>query len=49
MAQSAANWCNTHMTWIIRIHSHSYIITVTTTLYEAPIQLLQNLESNGVV
>ena len=31
MAQSAANWRNT-LNWIARIHSHTYINTVTTTL-----------------
>ena len=45
MAQSIANWCNTLM-WIACIHSHTYINNVTTTLCEAPAQLLQNLESN---
>ena len=34
------------LTWITRIYSHTYINTVTTTLSEAPAQLLQNLESN---
>ena len=32
--------------WIARIHSHTYINTVTTSLCEAPTQLLHNLESN---
>ena len=34
------------LTWIARIHSHTFINTVKTTLCEAPPQLLQNLESN---
>ena len=34
------------LTWIARSHSHIYINTVTTTLCEAPAQLLQTLESN---
>ena len=47
MAQSAPNWRITHtVTWIARIHSHTYINIATTTLCEAPAQLLQNLESN---
>ena len=33
------------LTWIARIHSHTYINTVTTTWCEAPAQLLQKLES----
>ena len=41
MAQSATNWRNA---WIVNIHSHMYIYTVTTTLCEAPARLLQNLE-----
>ena len=42
MAQSAANWGNTH-THVDRTHSltHLNINTVTTTVYEAPAQLLQ--------
>ena len=32
------------LTWIARIHSHTYINTVSTTLCEAPAQLLHNLE-----
>ena len=39
MAQSAANWRNTH--------THVYIGTVPTTLCEAPAQLLHNVESNS--
>ena len=32
MAQIAANWRNIHtLTWIARIHSHTYINNVTTT------------------
>ena len=41
MAQSVVNWRNTHThiyNYIARIHSHTYINTVTTTLYEAPAQ-----------
>ena len=34
------------LTWIARIHSHSYINAVATTLCKAPAQLLHNLESN---
>ena len=34
------------LTWITHVHSHTYINIVTTTLCEAPAQLLQNLESN---
>ena len=47
MAQTAANWLNTH-THLHRTHSrsHTYINTVTTLLCEAPAQLLQTLESN---
>ena len=47
MAQSAANWRNTH-TQVVCTHfySYTYINTVTTTLCEAPAQLLQKLESN---
>ena len=42
----AANWRNTHTQFIARIQSHTYINTATTTLCEAPAQLLQKLESN---
>ena len=41
MAQSVANWCNMHSRG-----SHAFTHTFTTTLCEAPAQLLQNLESN---
>ena len=44
VAQSAANWCNTHTHMDHR--SHIYINAVETTLCEAPAQLLQGLESN---
>ena len=43
MAESAANWRNT---WIARIHSHTYIPTIITTLSDAQAQLLQNLGTN---
>ena len=50
MVQSAASWRNTHtLTWIARIHSHTYINTVITTLCEAPAQLLHNLEWNCIL
>ena len=34
------------LTWIARMHSHTYINTVTITWCEVPAQLLQNLELN---
>ena len=34
------------LTWIARIHSHTYINTVTIMLCKAPAQLLQNLKWN---
>ena len=49
IAQSAANWRNTHthtLTCIAHIHSHTYINTVTTTWCQAPAQLWHSLESN---
>ena len=48
MAQSVENWRRNArtLTWIARIHSHTYTLinTVTTTLCEAPAQILQTLE-----
>ena len=51
MAQSAANWRDTHtLTWIALIHSHTYINTVTTTtLCEARAQLLQKFEIEFII
>ena len=46
MAQSVVNWRNTHThiyNYIARIHSHTYINTVTTTLYEALVCLFVSL------
>ena len=49
MAHSAANWLNTH-THVDRTHSHTNIMTVTTTSCEVPAQLLHNiLESNFIL
>ena len=51
MVQSEANWRNTHTpvdrthSLTTQLHQHSYINTVTTTLCEAPAELLHNLES----
>ena len=45
MAQSAANWRNTHTHVDARFLSHTYMNTVTTTLWEAPAQLLDNFKS----
>ena len=48
MTQSSAQ--HAHSQWIARIHSHTYInaVTSTTTLCEAPAQLLHNLEYNYI-
>ena len=46
MTQSTAKCATRTLMWIARIHSHTYINTVTTTLCEVPAHLLQNLESN---
>ena len=48
MAQAWSPWrtgATRTLTWIARIHSRTYINTVTTMWYEAQAQLLQNLES----
>ena len=44
MAQSHANWRNTHSRGSPAFTHTLYINTVTTTWFEAPAQLLQNLE-----
>ena len=49
--RTAAINMHTHVyrTWITCIHSYAYINTVTTLCCEAPVQLLQNLDSNFIL
>ena len=37
------------LTWIARIHSHTFINTVTTTLCEAPAHILQHFKLNFIL
>ena len=46
MAKTPRTGATRTLTRLARIHSHTYINTVTTAWCEAPVQLLQNMESN---